>query len=318
MDMRETTELGNALGSILEEIKVEEKIQITLEKYLYKTEEKIAIPVLLWYIIVYLNEELKNKIKLDYSEDVVDCNTECRFKNINKMCWSEEKLVFVKTSDMHINITDEPKKKIECSKQNVSDTDLLICAFFLRACLYKYTPRIRCYVPKEFFRWSMFVFFLHSFDAFCVCFEYCIQNENKSLNKVFRDILELILWLQNLFDNKSDNEYKNKTDGKCDDKTCGTSCNKFKEAIRKEDAEELEEVMGFISWVFRGSVSMGNICYEALNSRMTVFLDSMMMKKQKEELVRLIKNNEKKTDEILGGKLRKKMVHELDKNWLEY
>lgn len=48
----------------------------------------------------------------------------------------------------------------------------------------------------------------------------------------------------------------------------------------------------------------------------TVFLDSMMMKARKRELALLIKDNEQKTDEILGEGLRKRILCELEKNWL--
>lgn len=48
----------------------------------------------------------------------------------------------------------------------------------------------------------------------------------------------------------------------------------------------------------------------------TVFLDSMMMKARKREMALLIKDNEQKTDEILGEGLRKRILWELEKNWL--
>ena len=292
MDTRESNELVKALESILEDVTDKNKIGVAIERYLYNENDKaIAVPVMLWNIIVYLSKEMEGQLKLDYQTDVYDCKWKCLLRCGSNRCWTEEELIFVKTDDMYIDITTEPLKSIKCGGEERGGPDCQFCAFFLRGCLYKYETQCQCYVPEEFYRWGMFVFFLYSFNAFFSCFKYCIEYGNHSLNLAFRNVLKLTIGLQGLSDKK------------------------FKEVLKAEYTEaEYLEAINFVKFVIRGCPAMGEMRYALINSRVTHFIESM--KRDKKSLINLLKDNECRAKEILGENLRGEMLHMLEINWL--
>ena len=282
MDDRETIILVEALKGILQDIQIKEKRGVAIGRYLYdETKHEIKIPVMLWRILIYLNREIENE-KLCYKS--YNCKG-CIIGTCEK-CWFENGLVFAMTvDDEPINITSDSDYKIECDGERVSRTTFQLCAVFLRGCLYKYDTRCECYVPEEFYKWGMFVFFLYSFDAFLTCFKDCMKNGNNSLDQVFCEILCLIFNLKEL------------------------TSREFMERLQNYNSEGAK----FVRVVLRNYAAMGDAGYEVLNSCISDF--AIAMKKERKEIINLLNNNKERVIGIFGRRQMKNILSNLEKDW---
>lgn len=292
MDIRETTKLVKALEGILQDLNDDAKRGDAIELYLYQKEEKrILIPESLWNIIPCLDKELEErefdkKVELDYQPQVFKYDTDCDFRRNCGQCWTAEELVFAVDGNMYIRIADRPQMWLGCAGTRVGNPAYQFCAVCLRGCIYRYKTSSECYIPEELYRREMFVFFLYSFDAFYTCFKCCIEVGNHSLNSVFKDTLWLVFKYQGLSDNKLEKKLK-------------------------EDSSDGAE---FLKMTFNNCKAIGMVGYSELNSILGYFIRAM--KKKGREIVRLLRNNEIKAGEILGNDLLKKMLEDLNKDWL--
>ena len=292
MDVRENTKLGKTLEGILQDVNDEKKRGVAIGKYLYQPQEnRILIPESLWNIIICLDKVLEEwetdkKAELDYRPQVFDYNFDCDFRKDCGQCWSTEKLVFAVDGNMALRIADKPHRGIGCGGTGVGSLAYKFCAVCLRGCLYQYMTSSECYIPEEFYDGEMFVFFLYSFDAFYTCFKCCIEAGIQSLNAVFKDVLWFAFKYQGLSDQKLENKLN-------------------------EDSSNGAE---FLNMIIRNCSAMGMAGYLELNSILGYFVRAMRSKR--EEIVALLRNNEVKASRILGDDLLKKIIKELNKNWL--
>lgn len=293
MDVRETTKLGKALEGILQDVNDEAIRGDDIGKYLYQAREKrILIPESLWNIIICLDKELEEKefdkkAELDYQPQVFDYNIDCIFRRNCGQCWSAEKLVFAVDGNICIRIANRPHMGIECGGTGVRNPTYQFCAVCLRGCLYRYKTSSECYIPEEFYSGEMFVFFLYSFDAFYTCFKCCIEAGVQSLNAVFRDLLWLVF------------KYR------------GLSEKKLEKKLNEDSSDRAE----FLKEIIYNCKAMGMASYSALNSILGEFV--MAMRSNGKKIVALLRENEVKAGRILGDDLRKKMLEDLNKDWLK-
>ena len=281
MDDRETIFLVETLKPTLKNIQDEEKRSVAITKYLYNEANKeIIMPVMLWHILLSLNRELEEE-KLNYQTYIC----QCYLANVCEECWTGEGLVFATVDNVFINITSKSKYKLECfGERGSSITSYRLCAVFLLGCLYKYNTKRECYVPKEFYKWGMFVYFLYSFDAFLACFKFCMENGNYSLDQVFGELLCLIFSLQ------------------------GLESYEFMNQLHNYESEGAK----FVECVLRNFAAMSDAGYEALHSRISIFVTAMKSKRR--EMIRLLKNNEVRASKIFGEKQMKDMLNNLEKD----
>ena len=293
MDIRETIKLGKALEGILQDVNDNRKRGVAIGQYLYQSQEKrVLIPESLWNIIVCLDKELEEreydkKVELDYQSQVFDSVSDCDFRHNCGQCWTAEKLIFAIDGNKYIKIAGRPHTRIECGGTGVGDPAYQFCAVCLRGCIYQYMPLSECYIPEKFYRREMFVFFLYSFDAFYTCFKCCIESGNQSLNAVFKDILWLVF------------------------KYHGFSDDQLEEKLKKAPLDGAK----FLNVVFNNCRAMGMAGYSELNSVLGQFM--MAMRNKGREIVLLLKDNEVKSGKILGDDLLKKMIMDLNKDWLK-
>ncbi|MDE6845910.1 MAG: hypothetical protein K2J99_09105 [Lachnospiraceae bacterium] len=293
MDARETTKLVNAIERILDDVNDNTKRAVAIGQYLYQeNEKKLLIPQSLWNIIICLDKELAERefgkmVSLDYQPKVFDHSVDCTFLHKCEQCWTEEKLAFVVDGNMCDKIAHKPQERISCGGAGVRNPAYQFCAVCLRQCIYRYMTSSECYIPDEFYRWEMFVFFLYSFDAFYICFKRCIETENQSLKVVFEDVLRLVFKYQGVSD----------------------------EELAKELQEDSLDGARFIKVIFNNCKAMDMAGYSELNSTLVHFM--MAMKKKREEIVLFLRNNEVKAGKILESDLLKVMLTDLEKGWLE-
>lgn len=293
MDVRETTKLGKALEGILQDINDDTKRGVAIGQYLYQTQEKrILIPESLWNIIICLDKELEErefdkKAELDYQPQVFDYNIDCIFLRNCEQCWSAEKLVFAVDGNTCIRIADRPHMGIGCGGTGVGNLAYQFCAVCLRGCLYQYMTLSECYIPEEFYSGEMFVFFLYSFDAFYACFKCCIEAGIQSLNAIFKDVLWLAFKYQGLSDQK------------------------FEKKLNEDSSNGVE----FLKEIIYNCKAMGMASYSELNSILGDFV--MAMRSNGKKIVDLLRDNEVKASRILGDDLLKKMLEDLNKDWLK-
>lgn len=286
MDDRETIILVETLKPILKDIQDEEKRSIAITKHLYdRANKEIIIPVMLWHILLSLNRELKEE-KLNYRSYIC----KCYLANVCEGCWTGKELVFATVNNASIDITSKSKYKLKCYGEKESNIiSYRLCAVFLLCCLYQYNTKRECYVPEEFYKWGMFVYFLYSFDAFLACFKFCMEYGNYALDQVFCELLCLIFNLQ------------------------GLKSYEFMDQLHNNKSEGAK----FVEFVLRNFAAMSDagysdMVYEALHSCISLFVTAMNSKRR--EMIRLLKNYEERASKIFGEKQMKDMLHNLEKD----
>lgn len=292
MDAKETIKLVKAIEGILENINDKGQIGVAIRNYLYlKGEKKVLIPQSLWNIIICLDKELAERefgerVVLNYHLQLFDNKAECHFQNYCESCWMKDTLVFAVDAGMCIEIAEKPKESINCGGAGAGNPVYQFCAVCLRRCLYRYMTSSECYIPKNFFRWEMFVFFLFSFDAFYVCFEYCIKNNNQSLNQIHRDVLEIVFG------------YKEVSEEQLED-------------CLSDDKSESAE---FLKCILRNCQTMEGVGHRELYSVLGNF--NVAMKNRRRQVIALLRDNQEKAKKIIGEELTTKMIAQLSVDWL--